>query len=106
MTITGKLERRTYPGPPNYGESPDDEPETGFYVVPDAPLCTHMDPDTMYGPLTDVRLVQMVLDSAGYARSRPLLGTHVRASGTLFAAHTGHHHAPLLMSFPTIQPLP
>lgn len=106
VSITGTLERRTYPGRPNYGESPDDERETHFYVVPDAPLCTGWDPDSVYGRHSGVRLVQLVLDSAGYASGRPYLNTRVRATGTLFGWHTGHHHAPLLLEHVTLQPVP
>lgn len=46
----------------------------------------------------------MVLDSAGHARHRPHLGRRVRATGTLFGQHTGYHHAPVLMSAPSIAP--
>jgi hypothetical protein len=106
VSITGTLERRTYPGAPGYGEDPDDELETGFYLVPAESLCTVPGADPANEPRRDIRLVQLVLDSAGYATGRPLLGTRVRATGTLMGAQTGHHHAPLLLRGASLSPLP
>jgi hypothetical protein len=95
--ITGRLTRLTFPGAPGYGETPAvDEKETGFYLEPGQPLCTLADPENR--AKTDVRLVQLVLDSAGYATLRPALGTVVTLKGKLFPAISGHHHAPVLLT--------
>ena len=65
VTVTGTLERRTYPGPPNYESvAPGDLAETGFYLVLGRPICTT--DDELAGPQSDVRLVQLVLDQASY----------------------------------------
>ena len=48
-------------------------------------------------PRDSVGLIQLVLDSTGYSRLRPSLGTSVTLTGRLFSAITGHHHAPVLM---------
>lgn len=106
VSITGTLERRTYPGAPGYGEGSDDEPETGFYLVPSTTVCTVQGADPGDEPRRDIRLVQLVLDFAGYASGRPLLGARVRATGTLMGAQTGHHHAPLLLNNVALSPLP
>jgi len=93
--------RKTFPGPPNYESIQEgDEPETGFYLEVSAGLCTVASPDSMNndnGAFSDVRLVQLVLDAAGYSHLRPQLGRQVTLRGTLFAHFTGHHHAPLLL---------
>ena len=99
MAVTGRLERRTFYGPPGYGEDPKrDVRETGFYLVPASPICVAGSPaPEINAPRAGVRLVQLVLDSAGYARLRPQLGRSVTVRGALFAAHTGHHHAPVVL---------
>ena len=101
VAIAGVLTRRTFPGRPNYESVKEgDEPETGFYLEAPLPVCTTASPDSANdnnGSLHDIRLIQPVLDSAGYARLKPRLGRQVTLRGTLVAAFTGHHHAPLLM---------
>lgn len=97
VQLTGRLERRTFYGPPGYGGDPRrDARETGFYLALAAPVCTVAGP----GGASDdaksgVRLVQLVLDPAGYRELRPSVGRAVVVRGTLFTAHAGHHHAPL-----------
>ncbi len=101
VAISGSLARKTFPGRPNYESIKDgDEPETGYYLELRAPVCTIGSPDSTEdnnASLQGIRLVQLVLDSAGYDRLRPHLGRRVALRGTLFAAITGHHHAPLLL---------
>jgi hypothetical protein len=99
MVVEGLLERRTYPGPPNYESTANgDEAETGFYLKPPSPLCVRAGADSSLNPAqSDVADVQLELDSAGYARLRPSLGQDVSLRGTLSAAISGHHHAPLLL---------
>ncbi len=97
--MSGVLRRLTFPGPPNYEDvRTGDEPETGFYLEPATPLCASGGAEeAIGGPRADVRLVQLVVDSAGYAALRPALGRAVDLRGTLFPSHTGHHHAPVLL---------
>ena len=98
VSITGTLARHMFYGAPGFGEDPQhDEKETGFYLELTTPICTLAGRDYTDKPLTGIGLVQLVLDQAGYARLRPLLGRRVTLSGTLFAAITGHHHAPVLL---------
>jgi hypothetical protein len=97
VRILGKLTRRTFYGPPGFGEDPKhDAKEVGFYLESPVALCTLKSSDNE--AKSGVKLVQLVLDSAGYARLRPRLGTSVALRGTLFAAITGHHHAPILLT--------
>lgn len=97
VAITGTLVRRTFYGAPGYGEDPQrDAKEVGFYLELSAPVCTLEGKDD--DAATGVRLVQLVLDSAGYAGLRSRLDHTVTLHGTLFVAISGHHHAPLLLS--------
>jgi hypothetical protein len=99
VELSGKLERHTYPGPPNYESVKNgDEAETGFYLVLSKPICMDAGEATgINGAQTNVTLVQLNLDSSGYDRLRPSLGKEVTVRGTLYAAHTGHHHAPVVL---------
>jgi Domain of unknown function (DUF4431) len=98
VLLMGKLQRRTYPGPPNYESiAKGDAPETGFYLLLPKAVCTAG--DDFVDPQKDVRLVQLVLTKQGYEQLRPYLGRSVHLRGTLFGAHTGHHHAPVLLQF-------
>jgi hypothetical protein len=94
--ITGRLTRRSFFGAPGFGEDPQhDSREIGFYLALNAPICTTRGNDNE--AVTNVRLVQLVLDSADYARLRPDVGKTVTLRGTLFQAFTAHHHAPLVL---------
>jgi Domain of unknown function (DUF4431) len=101
VALTGTLRRQTFPGPPNYEDiKAGDAPETGFYLGLASPICTIASPDSANdnnGSLNGVQLVQLVLDSAGYAHLGPRVGQSVTIAGTMFAAFTGHHHAPVLL---------
>lgn len=44
-----------------------------------------------------VDALQLVLTTAQYNVLRPALGSRVRLRGSLFEAHTGHHHTPVLL---------
>ena len=52
--------------------------------------------------IKNVSIVQLVLEvkkegGSRYASLEPYIGDLVSCSGSLYAAHTGHHHAPILM---------
>lgn len=104
VSLTGALRRETFPGPPNYESvAKGDEAETGLYLHLRHPVCTvgmGKDSPDRY-TVEGVKVVQLVLDSGGYQRLRARLDQEVTLRGTLFAAHTGHHHAPLLLKVVT-----
>ncbi len=111
VALTGTLSRRTEPGPPNYESvRGGDAPETYFYLDLPRPACTigAADSESANDPVSGVRQVQLVLTQAGYDRLRPYLRRHqvVTLRGTLFAAISGHHHAPLLLRVTDFGALP
>lgn len=105
VTVSGKLVRKTFAGPPNYESiKKGDAPETGFYLSVKQPICTiASDGSEVNESERDVSLVQLVLEPKGYEQLRPLLGKSVTIKGSLFSAHTGHHHAPLLLNFAGVE---
>jgi len=96
VILSGKLERRTYPGSPNFENvNQGDEPETGFYLLLKNPVCYAGDEES--DPKQNVSLVQLVLDQKNYDKLQPYLGKSIKLKGSLFGKHTGHHHAPILL---------
>ena len=96
VRLSGSLTRLTFPGRPNYESvAAGDQPETGFYLRVPAPICTTASRE--YAAQAGIRLVQLVLDSLGYAALKSYLGRRVTLRGTLTGAITAHHHAPVLL---------
>ena len=96
VTLAGQLERKTFPGRPNFESlESGDEAETGLYLILPKPICSVG--DSTSDARSDVTLVQLILDDEGYSALRPHLSTMVRLRGKLIVSHTGHHHAPLLL---------
>jgi len=106
VTLHGSLIRKTFPGPPNYSDiHKGDRAETYFLLNLDSPICLDMDksgPD-LRPSQKNVRTVQLILEEGTYERFKPLLGKEVVARGSLFAAHTGHHHTPVLLTVSNLE---
>ncbi len=97
-TLTGVLELRTYPGPPNYEDTTrGDKPETGLYLRLDGYACTPAPGDTVgVCSQADLAWVQLILDVGEYRHARRELGKHVSLAGVVGPAETGHHHTVLI----------
>lgn len=101
--ITGRLQRLVFPGRYNYESiAGGDEAETGFYLFPQTPLCVARGDKEQEPFIKNVSMVQLVLEvkeegGSTYASLEPYIEDLVTCSGSLYAAHTGHHHAPILM---------
>ena len=108
-TITGFLERHTFPGPPNYENTrKGDRAETYWLIKLQKPACVaESDTDPDLNPRQDsVRLIQLVLSPSDYRTYRSLVGSRVTVSGSLFGAATGHHHTPVLLDVKSIAKFP
>jgi hypothetical protein len=101
-TLTGTLVTRTYPGPPNYDSlERGDLPQRTFLLVLDRTVCVHADSTNQQA--SEIRVVQLVtLDSYFVPILEHLLNRSVRVIGTLFPAHTAHHHTPVLITVHTV----
>lgn len=101
VELSGKLVRKTLAGPPNYQDvHKGDAPETVWLLKLNYPICVDQDraqPD-INPAKKKVRIVQLVLGNDGEARAKSLSGKRVQTAGTLFAAHTGHHHTPVFLT--------
>ena len=101
--FTGRLERRVFAGPPNYGEGPNDSRETAYILVLDGPVCLNEDVG-MGAPRTPFRRVHVF---TGRDALRPRLyaavGHRIEISGRAFGAHTAHHREPLVVDIDSLQ---
>lgn len=103
VTVTGQLTREIFPGPPNFEDvRRGDRPEPAFILRLDQPLCVTGDEFPSAG--ASVSRIHVV------DAERPLLaalvGKPVSVTGTnFFGAHTGHHHAPVVMTAVAAAPL-
>lgn len=106
VKVVGVLTPKTFPGPPNYESiRKGDRAETDWLVELHSPVCVAEDKaDPDLNPSQDrVIEMQLVLDPSAYKTYKRLIGKDVIVSGTLFGAHTGHHHTPVLVTVKSIE---
>lgn len=99
VTLTGRVVSRTFYGPPNYGENPrTDSKESQYILLLDSPVdVVGSKDDLLTQTERGVTRVTLVVDDFDAHPVRPLLGRRVEVGGTLFHAHTGHHHTKVLI---------
>jgi Domain of unknown function (DUF4431) len=110
LAFEGTLSYRVFAGPPNYEDvRKGDAPEPGYILKLDEPMCAAGDEFVDANDKFD--LIQLFPDGTGRAARtlakelRRLVGRRVSVEGkSAFGAHTGHHHAPLVMPISRIVP--
>ena len=98
VSIDGELTTRMVPGPPGYVSIVrGDHPEKVVILVLEAPICVNADPSSRTNSKTHTRVmeVQLVIEKTSY---RNLLDKKVRATGSLFQAHSRHHRTPVVLT--------
>ncbi len=96
--LSGKLVREIHPGPPNYENiRKGDKAETIWVLRLSSPICV-VAMDDINVREDDQKEVQLVLAAEQFKKYRKLIGQKVFVTGTLFHAHTGHHHKLLLLT--------
>jgi hypothetical protein len=102
VQLAGVLERRTYPGPPNYESvARGDRPETVWLLRLDRAVCVAPPPaghDDYDVAVDAVPAIQLVVTPEQYRRYVSRVGRRVAVSGTLFGQHIGHHHTAVLLA--------
>ncbi|GFO58405.1 hypothetical protein GMST_07300 [Geomonas silvestris] len=111
ITLTGKISRETFPGPPNYESIDDgDEPETCWVLTIQQPRCVvaeSMENGSLYEVAKSTTRFQLAFeDQSVYAKEKGLVESSAIVKGELFAAHTGHHHTKALIAIKEIKPVP
>lgn len=96
VQLIGTLHREVVPGPPNYENIlAGDRPETVWFVtLRERDMVQSNGRGSGIGGQADLERIQLLLPEKRYNH---LLNKKVVASGTLFDAHTVHHHTPVLM---------
>lgn len=104
VTLKGRVVSRTFYGPPNYGENPKtDSRESQYILILDSAIDVVTGSDPTDQAERGVKRVTLVVDDFAAHPVRPLLGRHVLIEGTLFHAHTGHHHTRVLIEVSSIK---
>jgi hypothetical protein len=101
VSLSGVMVRETYPGRPNYESvAKGDEPEIIWVLKLKKAICvTESKTDLGINSEEDgVKEIHLVLNGKQYKQYRNLLRQKVTVTGTLFHAHTGHHHKTLLLT--------
>jgi hypothetical protein len=103
ISFSGVLWYRIFPGPPNYEDvRKGDTPEPAYILALEAPICATGDEFVDPGkPIDKIQIYPEETGGAGHGLwrdLRQLAGKRVAVEGrSAFGAHTGHHHAPLLL---------
>lgn len=104
VRLAGTVTPVLFYGPPNYGEDPvHDAKEVAAVLKLDQPIsiCPDLSANSA-PPDSPVQETQMIFRDPPYGRQWN--GKRVIASGTLFAAQTGHHHTPVMFDVRDVQP--
>lgn len=98
VTLTGRITKHTFPGPPNYQSvRRGDAPEVTWVLHLTRPVCVERGQDEIDEAEANVTDVQLALEPVEYTRYRNLLNQAVVVRGKLFHSHTGHHHTKVLL---------
>src|SRR5262245_13139007 len=111
LSFQGTLSHQIFPGPPNFEDvRKGDAREPAYILTLDAPACAVG--DDFLNASESFDCIQLLPNDArpDPALSRTLqrlVGKRVSVEGaSAFGAHTGHHHAPLLVSVKNITAAP
>jgi uncharacterized protein DUF4431 len=98
VKLTGTIRRHTFPGPPNYESiAKGDQAERVWLLHLAKPICVNASSE--WEKATGVSAIELVLTK--YDKS--LVNHRVVVSGTLYHAHTAHHHTKVLLTVKDIR---
>lgn len=106
VSLTGRITKRVFPGPPNYESvRRGDRPETSWVLHLSRPICVSGNANEFNTAERGITDVQLILSPEEYRTFRRFVGTrkNVMVSGTLTHAQTGHHHTTVLLDVTTIK---
>ncbi|KTC99375.1 DUF4431 domain-containing protein [Legionella erythra] len=104
--LSGTIHIETFAGLPDYESiQKGDTPETYWILITDKPYCGQGEdfnnPGQMIMEKNQSRF-QLVLTPEQYQQWKGLLQNKLVVKGSMFMAHTGHHHTPLLIEVTNI----
>jgi hypothetical protein len=76
VSLTGKIIRKTFPGPPNYENiKTGDQPETYWILILTKPFCVNADTnDSLYSSESGIKQVQLVFMGNEYQKYKTFIG--------------------------------
>ena len=99
--LAGTIHIQTFAGLPNYESiKKGDQPETYWILATNKSYCGQGEDFINTGKIIteeNQKRFQLVLTPELYKQGKKLLNKKVFVEGSLFFAHTGHHHTPLLV---------
>ncbi|MEN9723473.1 MAG: hypothetical protein RJB38_1459 [Pseudomonadota bacterium] len=100
VTLRGTLSLQDFAGPPNYEDvKQGDRLERAWVLVLSSPVRVVASPDDeLFYTQENVKEIQLVCFTGCGERFSFSSGETVTLSGTLFSAHSGHHHKGVLMT--------
>lgn len=103
LSFDGRLTFEVFPGPPDYQSVDDgDSPEPTYILLLAKNICID-DGGQFADPADQFNSVQLFTTNAAlWEKLKSFKGTHVTVTGSGFPAHTGHHHAPLVLEVESI----
>jgi len=106
VTIAGKLSKKTVAGEPNYEDTAKgDRKETVWFLELPRAICVAPGRDALQEGESGVKRIQLQLLLSSIPKPQLInwLGKTIKVSGSLFHAHSGHHHAKILLSVSEIE---
>jgi hypothetical protein len=107
VALEGLLSTKIFYGPPNYGETPQQDAKEPQYLLSlEKPICTNRDPKSpdLNEAESSVTVVELVAGTAELRKAlRSALGRKVLVNGTLFHAQTAHHHTPVVLTLTQVR---
>jgi hypothetical protein len=104
ITLTGEIEMRKLPGPPNYRSvARGDRPETVYFLKLEEDVCVSGDPTSRLNSKSHVGVgeVQLILSAV---KGSAAVGKKMRVTGTLSGAQNAHHRTPVLLTVKAMRP--
>ncbi len=104
VTLKGELSVKVVPGPPGYTSMVrGDMPETIVILKLEEPICVLSDANSYFNIRSHPKVPEVQLEMPEVEAKR-LEGKKVRATGSLFGAHTGHHRTPVVLRVAGVRP--
>ncbi len=104
VTLKGSLSTKVVPGPPGYlSAAKGDMPETIVMLALDKDICVLSDGKSYYNVRSHAKVKEVQLE-VPVAEAKKLVGKRIRATGSLFGAHTGHHRTPVVLRVAGMRP--
>lgn len=104
VTLQGTLEYNDFYGPPNYGETPEqDVVERIWMLALDQPIQVSGE---VFDSLVKSTAADSTIQLLGLKQKWRSPGLCIVVEGEILPSHSGHHHKPILMDITFTQPCP